>query len=434
MISPENNFIKVELDDSQRKNVNVKEIEPVGHRIKVVRQKEPSISSDSSYSESISSETESDISEKKPKKTKKVLRKKERFRSAHDYSDFSNPQKINTHREFDAASEYSDLSESSFASESEQQSEQNERQSWEEKQKLKQDLLIKIQALEKKGFEFSKKFNMTSNYEEMEFEYSKVKKFIDTQAGIKMARRALMACVTGLEFLNRKFDPFHLKLEGWSENVMESVDDYDNIFEKLIEKYSSKAEMAPEIELLLTLGGSAFMFHLTNSLLKGPMNSMNQGNPMAQNNPNFMASMMSAMNQGMKEAAKPPNFKNPAQQVPTGAPPPPMETRGIRKEMRGPNMDPGLFNGTPLATNHPNQVNILPKPPIPSVYPNGPMNMSRADIRSYYEDNPIDEDDRFSIASSSDSSMSSHPPPRKTIVTKKVNRNAKNGGLELNII
>ena len=63
----------------------------------------------------------------------------------------------------------------------------------------------------------------------MMFEYSKIKKFIETQAGIKFARRCLMACVTGLEFLNKRFDPFKLKLEGWSENVMESIDDYDNI-------------------------------------------------------------------------------------------------------------------------------------------------------------------------------------------------------------
>ena len=32
----------------------------------------------------------------------------------------------------------------------------------------------------------------------------KIKKFIETQAGIKFARRCLMACVTGIEFLNKK--------------------------------------------------------------------------------------------------------------------------------------------------------------------------------------------------------------------------------------
>jgi len=428
----ENNFIKVELDDSRRRQVNIKEIEPVGNGIKVIRQKEPSVSSEGSYSESELSEI-SEESYQQPtrtKKTKKILRKiaPKMREDRRDYSEFSNPKKISKNQQFnDAESEYSDISGSEYGSEDSgsDQPEMDEKQSWEEKQKLKQDLLIKIQALEKKGFEFSKKFNMTSSYEEMEFEYTKVKKFIDSQAGIKMARRALMACVTGLEFLNRRFDPFNLKLDGWSENVMESVDDYDNIFERLLEKYSSKAEMAPEIELLLTLGGSAFMFHLTNSLLKGPMM-----NPVAQNNPNFLSGMMSALNQGMKEAAKPPNFRNAGQQpqsVPSGAPPPPMETRGARKEMRGPSMDPGLFNGTPLATNHPNQVNAMPKPPLPTFYQNTQMN----DMRNYYEENPIDEDDRFSIASSSDSSLSS--AYTKTFNSKKVTKNKKNGGLELNI-
>ena len=427
------NIVKVELDDSQRKKVNFKGIEGIGSGIKVVRQKEPSVSSESSYSES---SDESEISVK-PKKTKKILRKKSHSHDRndrHDFNAFSNPKK--TSKVYDSESEYSDITESNYeesdygSEASEQHQHQpTEKETWEEKQRMKQDLLIKIQALEKKGFEFSKKFNMTSNYEEMMFEFEKVKKFIDTQAGIKMARRALMACVTGLEFLNRKFDPFHLKLDGWSENVMESVDDYDNIFERLIEKYSSKAEMAPEIELLLTLGGSAFMFHLTNSLLKGP--SMEA---VAQNNPNFLSSMMSAMNQGMKEAAKPPNFKGPGgfqQPQQQAGMPPPMETRGMRKEMRGPSMDPNLFNGTPLATNHPNQVNVLPKPPIPSTYGNGPINMSQADIRRFYEDNPIDEDDRFSIASSTDSSMSSYNV--KTIKRQAPPKKGKNGGLELNI-
>ena len=44
---------------------------------------------------------------------------------------------------------------------------------------------------------------MTSNFDEMEFEYLKVKNFIETQAGVKFARRCLMACVTGIEFLNK---------------------------------------------------------------------------------------------------------------------------------------------------------------------------------------------------------------------------------------
>ena len=45
-----------------------------------------------------------------------------------------------------------------------------------------------------------------------------------------------MAAITGLEFLNNKFDPFDLKMDGWAEQVNENLNDYDEIFEELIFK------------------------------------------------------------------------------------------------------------------------------------------------------------------------------------------------------
>jgi hypothetical protein len=155
------------------------------------------------------------------------------------------------------------------------------------------------------------------------------------------------------------------------------------------------------------VGGSAFMFHLTNSLLKGPTT----GGLLAQNGgqPNFMASMMGMMSQGMKGM----NNQQPNQQQQRPNFPPPMETRGIRKEMRGPTIDGNLFNGTPLASNY-------PQPPPP---------MNNPTRQVYYDENPINDDDRFSIASSDDSSVStvSLGSTVKTIKKNKV------GGVELNI-
>jgi hypothetical protein len=415
MSTPE--FVKVSQGDGRTQNINLRDIKPVSH-IKVVRQTEESVSSDAS---SVSDDY-SDISSEPEirKKTKKVLRKREQPQQTHrqhDFGAFSNPKKVapprNDYPE-DSQSEYSESGESGpYSEDGYEYNGGGPSESFEEKQKMKQDLLIKIAALEKKGFEFTKKFNMSSNYDEMAFEYTKIKKFIESQAGIKFARRCLMACVTGLEFLNKKFDPFSVKLEGWSENVMENVDDYDNVFERLHEKYASKAEVAPEIELLLMVGGSAFMFHLTNSLLKGPA----LGNLLAQNgnfgqpgNPNFMASMMGAMNQSMKDMSKPP--------APQGMPPP-METRGMRKEMRGPTLDQNLFNGTPLGSNYPS-----------------PPGTQQRQGKVYYDENPINDDDRYSVASSSDDSSVSTVSLGSTVRTLKVpqkkGRNAK-GGLELNI-
>ena len=50
-----------------------------------------------------------------------------------------------------------------------------------------------------------------------------------------------MAAITGVEFLNKKFDPIGAKLDGWSESVMDNITDYEEIFKQLHEKYKEKA-------------------------------------------------------------------------------------------------------------------------------------------------------------------------------------------------
>ena len=59
----------------------------------------------------------------------------------------------------------------------------------------------------------------------------------------------MMACCSGIEFLNNRFDPFDLKLDGWSESVHENVNDYNEVFEELHEKYKTKAQISPELRL-----------------------------------------------------------------------------------------------------------------------------------------------------------------------------------------
>ena len=49
-----------------------------------------------------------------------------------------------------------------------------------------------------------------------------------------------MALISGIEFLNNRFDPFDIKLDGWSESIHENLNEYDDVFEELYEKYNSK--------------------------------------------------------------------------------------------------------------------------------------------------------------------------------------------------
>ena len=134
----------------------------------------------------------------------------------------------------------------------------------------KQDLLYQFHRIEEKGFKLSKKYSINSDVVEMRCELHRIKRASELKGTLKFSRRALMACVSGMEFLNKTYDPCSLELDGWSENVMENLNDgdYDNVFERLHDKYAGKVNTPPEMELMIGLAGSALMFHITSSMFK----------------------------------------------------------------------------------------------------------------------------------------------------------------------
>jgi len=140
---------------------------------------------------------------------------------------------------------------------------------FEDEMQEKKEILYQMDRLENKGYRLPRKFTMQSNIDDMRAEYNRIIREKEVDASVKFQRKMMMALVTGVEFLNTRFDPFDVKLDGWSEQVHESLEDYDDIFEELHDKYkSSGKKMAPELRLLMSLSGSAFMFHLTNSMFK----------------------------------------------------------------------------------------------------------------------------------------------------------------------
>mgnify|MGYP003664407317 FL=1 len=173
----------------------------------------------------------------------------------------------------------------------------------------KADLINKLGRLEKKGFTVNKRLNAYSNVDELRSEVKRITYSIDVEQSIRFSRRMLVACVTGLEFLNKRYNPFEIQLEGWSESIMENVDDYDGVFEELYAKYRSKISVAPEIKLIMMLGGSAMMFHLTNSMFKSVMPNMND---VMKQNPDLIKSMMSAVQNTTRQT------DGPATEAPVG--------------------------------------------------------------------------------------------------------------------
>jgi hypothetical protein len=201
----------------------------------------------------------------------------------------------------------------------------------EELLKEKFKYLRKLEALEKKGVELSKKYTMESPLQEMQGEYETIMEEKSRQNSVKFQGNMLMACINGIEFLNSKFDPFDIKLDGWSEQVNENINDYDDIFSELYDKYKSKASMAPELKLLFQLGGSAMMVHMTNTMFKSAMPGMDD---ILRQNPDLMRSFQTAAVNTMSQNS--PGFSgfmnniinsDPQPQYGMG-PPPPMATQG----------------------------------------------------------------------------------------------------------
>lgn len=205
----------------------------------------------------------------------------------------------------------------------------------------KADLINKLGRLEKKGFTVNKRLNAYSPVDELRTEVKRITYSIEVDKSVKFSRRMLIACVTGLEFLNKRYNPFDIQLDGWSENVMESVDDYDEVFEELYVKYRTKMHMAPEVKLIMMLGGSAMMFHLTNSMFKSVMPNVND---VMKQNPDLMQNMMSAVQNTMS---------NQGGSQPSSAP-------GERHEMKGPGLDISSLMGNIMMPPAP-PMNTMPQ-------------------------------------------------------------------------
>jgi hypothetical protein len=309
------------------------------------------------------------------KKHKPIVEKQESEDEEDEYSD-----------EYDDSDEdYGSDSEDISDSESEP-SVKHKKMSHREMEQKKQELLVKLLALEKKGVNLTKSYSLKSSLEEIEFEYNTQQKAMEMEASVHFQQKILMAAVTGAEFLNKKFDPIGAKLDGWSESVMDNINDYEEIFKKLHEKYSERASMPPELQLLVTLVGSGFMFHLTQSLFKSSLPGLGD---VLKTNPDVMQNIMGAMGKAMNNAqGLTPGSSSQMQPPPPPQmqPTPPVQSPQVQSPMQQNQPD---FTGPSL-----NLSNLL------NTYQDGPAMPMMQQAPKQKE--TFNEVDRFSVASSSD--------------------------------
>lgn len=227
-------------------------------------------------------------------------------------------------------------------------------------------LLTKIERLKKKGIQGSNRLTIYSDIEELRTEFKRMMYSVELDHSIKFARRMLVACCTGIEFMNKRFDPFEIQLDGWSETIMENIDDYDGVFEELHNKYKAKIDMAPELKLVMMVGGSAMMFHLTNSMFKSAFPSMNQ---VVRQNPDLVKNMVEAISKTVPAAQAPP---------------------GTKHEMRGPGIDLGSLLGGFMGP---------PPPVVTSSQPQTSEPDAISDIVSVYSEGAVSDTKEINASS-----------------------------------
>jgi hypothetical protein len=207
----------------------------------------------------------------------------------------------------------------------------------------KAELINKLQRLEAKGFPVSKRFTMDNTLDEVKAEYTRLVDARQLETSIRFQRNMLMGLVTGMEWMNNRFDPFDLKLDGWSEGVHENIEDYDEIFEELYDKYKEKGKMPPEARLLFQLAGSGFMCHVTNSFFKSKMPSADD---IFKNNPELARQFAAAA--ATQAAPGFGNFMGMAMGVPPQQQAPP-QPQGVPVSMAS---GPGAFFNSPQMPQH----------------------------------------------------------------------------------
>jgi hypothetical protein len=143
----------------------------------------------------------------------------------------------------------------------------------EEMMQKKAFFLSQLKRLETKGYTLSRKLGIEHSLDVIEGEVIRIKKEIELENGVNFCKQGLMACVLGIEMFNKKFDPIGAKLNGWSNAFTAQQHSYDEVLEILYEKYASKVQMLPEIQLILMISGSAAQYHLQQSFMDTALNT-----------------------------------------------------------------------------------------------------------------------------------------------------------------
>lgn len=218
-----------------------------------------------------------------------------------------------------------------------------------EKRRKKRAMIKKLEGWYEKGLiKNNSHFNMDSSYDEVEDEYEQAMEDKRKKDGVKLYGHWLTTFINTVEYGNAVFNPFDLNLDGWGEQVSENIDDYEEIFIELHDKYKG-GKLAPEIALIMRLGMSGAVLNFSNKALSSAAPAFND---VIKQNPDLMRMFTNATVSSMSQAS--PGFamaNNFVQENsrPRGPPPP----AAVETKTQAPPQRPGNMVFTETPANRP---------------------------------------------------------------------------------
>lgn len=142
------------------------------------------------------------------------------------------------------------------------------------------EMLSRISKMSKRGFAATKKWGIRDDIDEIRFECYRMTRENNSKRAVKNMQHGLITMATILEFANNLINPFNLKLQGFSRNMMLTVSDYDDSLEAIHHKWSGRTSIGPELTVLFTFATSAVFHHAGNvSNSSGPATSRQPQQP-----------------------------------------------------------------------------------------------------------------------------------------------------------
>lgn len=201
-----------------------------------------------------------------------------------DYKDTKKDDKYDSRSEnyaSDADSSYSKHSRDSRDSRDSRNDSSESRQNSKPKEMTEEEIMLeklemirKLAELVENGVKLTRPYSLKDDLKMMKYEYELHKSIRSKRNAIQWMNEALLLGIKGIEMGNSYYDPFGLKLDGWSDYVRNnSASNINDVLGELYEKYNVPGRgVAPELKLALILVGGAAGFHQMNSKMDSEPN------------------------------------------------------------------------------------------------------------------------------------------------------------------